>query len=97
VFPPLLASEWVLGDEKVLVNILLHGIVGDLEVKGNQYKGAMPSWKDMSDAELAAVMSYIRSEWGNKGSEIEPATVKAQREATRLRTEPYNNAQDLRS
>ena len=96
VFPPLAASEWVLGDEKVLVNILLHGVVGDIDVKGNQYKGAMPAWKDMSDVELAAVMSYIRSDWGNKAAEIEAATVKAQRDATRPRTEPYKSAQDLR-
>ena len=44
VFPPLVGSEWVLGAEKILTNILLHGINGELAVKGATYKGAMPSW-----------------------------------------------------
>jgi mono/diheme cytochrome c family protein len=97
VFPPLATSEWVLGDEKVLINIVLHGINGHIEVKGKQYKGAMPAWKDMSDVELAAVMSYIRSAWGNQAAPIKPATVKAQRETTQSRTEPYKSGQELKS
>lgn len=97
VFPPLAGSEWVLGDEKVLSNILLHGINGELEVKGSQYKGAMPSWKTMSDIELAAVMSYIRAEWGNQGAAIKPETVKAQRELGKTRTEPYKGGQEIKS
>ncbi len=97
VFPPLAGSEWVVGDEKVLINILLHGVNGDMQVKGSTYKGAMPAWKAMSDSELAAVMSYIRSEWGNQAAAIKPDTVKAQREATQTRTESYKGEQELKS
>lgn len=97
VFPPLAASEWVLGDEKVLSHILLHGINGEIEVKGVSYKGAMPAWKAMSDEELAAVMSYIRSDWGNKAPPISADIVKAQREATKARTEPYKGGQELKA
>jgi mono/diheme cytochrome c family protein len=97
VFPPLAGSEWVLGDEKVLTHILLHGVSGELEVKGTVYKGAMPAWKAMSDAELAAVMSHIRSDWGNKAPEVSAATVKAQREATQSRSEPYKGGQELKA
>jgi mono/diheme cytochrome c family protein len=96
VFPPLAASEWVLGDEKVLSNILLHGVAGEMQVKGATYKGAMPAWKALSDDELAAVMSYIRSDWGNTAPAVKPDTVKAQREATKDRTGPYPNGQALR-
>lgn len=97
VFPPLAASEWVVGDEKILTHILLHGVVGEMEVKGVIYKGAMPAFNTLSNDELAAVMNYIRSEWGNKSPEILSDTVKAQREATKSRTEPYKGGQELKA
>ena len=97
--PPvaLAGSEWVTGDEKVLTNILLHGVTGEMVVKGNTYQGAMPAWNAMSDGELAAVITYIRAEWGNSGAPVLEATVKAQREATKDRTEPYKGGKDLKS
>jgi mono/diheme cytochrome c family protein len=97
VFPPLAASEWVVGDEKVLARLLLHGVNGDMEVKGVVYKGAMPGWKAMSDDEIAGVMTYIRSDWGNKAAEVSADVVKAEREATKARTEPYKGGQELKS
>ena len=87
----------MVGDEKSLVNILLHGVNGQLKVKGVDYQGAMPAWKAMSDGELAAVRSYIRSEWGNQAAAIKPDTVKAQREATKARTESHKSEQELKS
>lgn len=95
VFPPLAASEWVLGDEKTLTHILLHGVVGEMQVKGNTYNGAMPAWNSLSDDELAAVLSYIRSDWGNQAPPILADTVKAQREATASRAEPYKGGKEL--
>jgi mono/diheme cytochrome c family protein len=97
VFPPLAGSEWVLGDEKVLASILLHGITGSLTVKGAAYNGAMPSFKILSDDELAAVLSYVRSDWGNTAATIAPAMVKAQRDATQARTAPFNGDKELRA
>lgn len=97
VFPPLVASDWVVGDDKILTLILLHGVNGDLEVNGTLYKGAMPGWKSLSDAELAAVMSYIRSDWGNKAAEVTQEAVAAQREATKSRAEPFKGGQELKS
>jgi mono/diheme cytochrome c family protein len=94
-FPPLAGAEWVLGDEKVLANILLHGVNGALEVKGVQYAGVMPAWKTLSDDEIAAVLTYIRSDWGNAAAPVKADTIKAQREATKERTEPYNGGQAL--
>jgi mono/diheme cytochrome c family protein len=97
VFPPLAGAEWVLGDEKILTHILLHGVNGEMEVKGTIYKGAMPAWKSLTDDELAAVMSYIRSDWGNQAPAVLAETVKAEREATRSRTEPYAGGQELKA
>jgi len=83
VFPPLSGAEWVLGSEKVLISLLLHGIQGEIEVKGNVYKGVMPAFGTLSDDEIAAVLTYIRSDWGNQAMPIGAAAVKAQREATK--------------
>ncbi len=89
VFPPLAAAGWVTGDEKVLINILLHGINGAIIVNGNTYTGAMPAWKSLSDDELAAVLTYIRSDWGNAAPPIKAETIKTQRELTKTRAQPY--------
>lgn len=89
VFPPLAGAEWVLGNEKVLASILLHGVEGALVVKGNTYNGAMPAFGTLPDEEIAAVLTYIRSEWGNKAAPITAATIAAQREATKDQSGPY--------
>ena len=96
VFPPVAASEWVLGDEKILTNILLHGVNGEMIVKGNKYNGAMPAWKSLSDDELAAVLTYIRSDWGNAAAPIMADTIKSQRELTKARTEPYSGGTSIK-
>ncbi len=42
--------------------------------------GAMPSWKQLSDTDLAAVISYTKNAWSNKtGQLVQPAEVVAQR------------------
>src|SRR5690606_35395740 len=66
VFPPLVGSEWVSGDERILANIVLHGVNGEMSVMGQTYKGAMPPFAHLSDAELAAVLNHVRSTWTNK-------------------------------
>ena len=96
VFPPLDGSEWVAGDERIVVNILLHGVSGDIKVAGNDYKGAMPSFKQLGDAELAAVASYVRSEWSNKAAPIKPEVFAAERKAA-TRTTPFNGGDELRA
>lgn len=96
VFPPVAASEWVTGDEKILTNILLHGVNGEMIVKGNKYNGAMPAWKSLSDDELAAVLTYIRSDWGNAAPPIKTETIKSQRELTKARTEPYAGGSSIK-
>ena len=43
-------------------------------------KGAMPPWKQLSDTDLAAVISYTKNAWSNKtGQVVQPAEVAAQR------------------
>jgi len=97
VFPPLAASEWVLESPVTLTNLLLHGIQGRMTVKGVSYQGVMPAWNHLSDAEIAAVASYIRSDWGNKAQLITADDVKKQRELTKARTAPYKNEDEIKS
>ena len=94
VFPPLDGSEWVMGDARTVANILLHGVSGELVVMGNTYKGAMPSFQQLGDAELAAVASYIRSEWSNKADPIKADLFATERKAN-ARTTPFNGGAEL--
>lgn len=88
VFPPLDGSEWVTGDTRVLANILLHGITGEITVAGTKYQGAMPAFAQLSDAELAGVASFIRSTWGNQAEAV-PGTLFAQERTASDRKTPF--------
>lgn len=83
-YPPLAGSEWVNGSEERLVRIVLHGLTGPVTVAGVQYPGTvqMPSFGQVPnsgynwrDDQIAAVLTYVRQEWGNKGAAITTAKV----------------------
>lgn len=94
VFPPLAGSSWVTGDPRVLANILLHGVNGELVVNGTTYKGSMPSFKQLSDAELAAVANYLRSNWSNQAPQVQPALFATERKDN-TRDQPFNGGAEL--
>jgi mono/diheme cytochrome c family protein len=97
VFPPLAGAEWVVGDEKVLISILLHGLQGEIVVKGNTYRGVMPAFGTLADEEIAAVLTYIRGDWGNQAPPVAATAVTAQREATKAQTGPYDGGAALKA
>ena len=97
VFPPLDGSEWVVGDTRTLANILLHGVNGDITVAGTRYNGAMPAFKQLGDAELAAVASYIRGAWSNKAAPLPAALFEAERKAGSGRTAPFEGEAALKA
>jgi len=68
VFPPLVDSEWVINSDERLSMIILKGVSGHLVVKGVPYNGVMPpqGGGNLSDKQIAQLMSYIRNEWGNE-------------------------------
>lgn len=77
-FPPLDGSPWVNGAPERLSAIVLYGIKGEIEVAGQTYKGLMPAFQDkLSEEEIAAVASYVRSSWSNESGVVEPSLVKA--------------------
>lgn len=98
VFPPLSKSEWVdAADASIMVRIVLHGIHGPLTVEGAKYNGDMPHFQDkFSDAELAAIVSHVRTSFGNSASKIDAAFVAKVREETKGQTTPWKGDEDLR-
>ena len=96
-FPPLAGSDWVVGGDwhgdNHLVNILLHGLQGPVQVMGGTYNGAMPAWKQMKDNQIAMILTYIRNEWGNEATPITAEQVAQMREENLDRREPWTQAQ----
>ncbi len=96
VFPPLAGSEWVTGKPELLAKIVPHGVQGALTVKGTAYNGAMPPFKDqVNDAEIAAVSTYVRKQWGNAAPPVAADVVAAARTETASRTEPWKGDAEL--
>jgi mono/diheme cytochrome c family protein len=90
-YPPLAGSEWLLNNPEVPIRIVLHGLQGPITVKGTSFNNAMTPFGDqLSDAEIAAVITYERSSFGNHASAITADQVKAVREATKSQTGPWN-------
>lgn len=95
VFPPLAGSRWVLENDARLVQILLHGINGEIEVLGVTYRGVMPAFPQLADAELAAVLTYIRSNWGNDAPPIPADEVAAGRDRFPERQAAWDGGAEL--
>ncbi len=79
IFPPLAESEWVNGPAENLIRIQLRGLMGKITVKGVEYNSVMPPNSAMTDQQIADVLSYIRSNFGNKADAVTPEMVKALR------------------
>ncbi len=74
-FAPLDGSEVVNGPKAEQINVLLHG------KKSGKYPAEMPAWKQLSDTDIAAVITYTRNSWSNKAAEniVQPAEIVAAR------------------
>ncbi|EMI57349.1 PVC-type heme-binding CxxCH protein [Rhodopirellula sallentina] len=98
VYPSLVDSPWVLGDEERLIKLSLHGLWGKLSVHGKTFDPArgtppMTAFRSLlSDKELAAVLTFVRNTWGNEASPISSRTVKRVREQTAGRSTFYKPA-----
>jgi len=97
-YPPLAGSEIVLGQagyhEGHLVRIVLNGLVEPVTVRGASYNGSMVPWRAiLSDAEAAALLTYLRQAWGNQAAPISPAVVAAIRAEVAGRNGPWTVGQ----
>lgn len=86
--PPLPGSPRLEENREAAIQIMLHGLIGDLD--GKKYEGLMAPFGAANDDEwVASVLSYVRREWGNKGSLIEPSHVAALRKRFADRRQPW--------
>lgn len=80
--PPLDGSRYVVANAEVPAAILLRGITGPIEVKGEVYNGRMPTFHaTLEDKEIALILTHIRSSWSNKAEAVSTYQVAAVRQA----------------
>ena len=74
-FPPLKGNPRVTGNKDALIAIVLNGLSGPINVDGVEYNQAMPGFKFLKDKDVAAVVSFIRTNFGNNAGSVTPADV----------------------
>lgn len=91
--PPLANSEWATGSEERLIRISLQGLRGPVKVNGKTFQLEMPAMAVLEDEQIAAVLTYIRREWGNAAAPVEPKSVAKIRADTAKRDEAWTEAE----
>jgi nitrite reductase (NO-forming) len=77
-FPPLAKSDYLNADKIRAIKVVTGGLQGAVKVNGHEYDGVMPAW-DLSDEEIANVLTFVYNSWGNSGKNVTPAEVKTNR------------------
>ncbi|MBK1878153.1 PVC-type heme-binding CxxCH protein [Pelagicoccus mobilis] len=105
IYPPVLNSEWVKGNDERLIKLVLKGITGKIEVAGKVYDPAtgvppMPAFEGMlTDEEIAAVLTYVRINFGDRkgvARSISSEAVESVRESTMGKNDFYSVEELLR-
>ena len=92
--PPFAGSDWAMGSAARMIRIPLSGLSGPVKVKDTEWNLSMPAMgAALPDDDLAAVLTYIRQSWGNKGSAVTPEQVKAVRAEIGNRSQPWTAEQ----
>ncbi|WP_121354591.1 c-type cytochrome [Flavisolibacter nicotianae] len=81
--PPLIKTKWVLGPKTVLIQQVLKGSQGKVEIDGDTFHNTMPAQAQLTDQQIADVLSFVRNSFGNKASMVTPAEVKVVRAKTK--------------
>jgi cytochrome c5 len=96
-FPPLAESSWVAGDADRAVKVVLKGLHGPVDVLGKTYNLEMPPQGAMlPDDQIAAILTYVRSAWGNQAGAVTTDQVKAVRASISDRNTPWTAEEILR-
>ena len=95
ICPPLALSEWVnTRDPSRVIRIPLQGLTGQVKVAGQDWDKSMVAFgENLKDYDIAAILSYVRQEWGNTSPVVKPGQVKAVRDATAGRTQQWTAAE----
>ncbi len=95
-FPPLAGSDWVTGGTERNIRVVLHGLQGAIKISGADFAAPAPMPPQgavLSDQDIANVLTYVRNNWGNKGSLVTKEMVAAVREKEKARTAPWTGAE----
>lgn len=91
-FPPLAGSEWVKGDANRMIQTVLHGLQGPITAAGKEYNLVMPpQGAALTDAQIASIITYVRSSWGHKESPVSVAQIKAARDDSKNRSQMWDS------
>ncbi|MGJ8672291.1 c-type cytochrome [Rubritalea sp.] len=96
-FPPLAQSDWLVGSAERAIQILLHGLEGPVEVDGKVYNLAMPPQGALNDEQIAAVLSHVRSNFGNKEAGVTTKQVVNARKKSESRAKPWTAGELLKA
>lgn len=77
-FPPLAKSDYLNADPKRAIDAVLHGLSGEIVVNGKKYNSVMTS-QNLTDEEIANVLTYVYNSWSNNKTNVTAPMVKAQR------------------
>jgi nitrite reductase (NO-forming) len=81
VFPPLAGSDYMQRPDDELARIVLGGLSGPITVNGQNYNGVMPGLANLTDHEIADVLTYVRGNLGNRGAPVSNEVIAAARAA----------------
>ena len=96
-FPPLAESPWLRGDPDRAVKIALKGLIGPVDVAGVTYNLEMPAQGAiLPDDQLAAILTYVRSAWGNQAGPVTTEQVKTIRASVADRATPWTAEEILK-
>lgn len=96
-FPPLSESPYVAGDPDRSVKIVLKGLTGPVDVLGKTYNLKMPpQGAALPDDQIAAILTYVRSAWGNQAGPVTTDQVKTIRAAVADRAMPWTAPEILK-
>lgn len=83
--PPLVRTEWVLGDKERLIGVVLNGLNEEIEINGESFNNAMGSFASLSDKEIALTLSFVRQSFGNDATLITEKEVADVRKSLNLK------------
>ena len=78
-FPPLAKSDYLNADPDRAIRIVLYGLYEPIVVNGKPYENYMIPHKDLSDKDIADILTYVYGSWGNNKTKITADMVKKQR------------------
>jgi mono/diheme cytochrome c family protein len=77
--PPLRGTTWVTGDKNRLIDVILNGLDEPVDIDGETYQNPMPAQSQLTNQQVADVLTYIRKSFGNNASAVSAAEVASRR------------------